>query len=123
MPTPDALFVASAVAQASYASFGSLADVDALVVKGKADFTSSLARRYQGQSVPSSEPFQAGLIRAAYQPDQLNGFSATLFQFRNSTQKVLAIRGTAGPADLLQDANLAITGFASDQLISLYRFY
>src|SRR5712692_3824689 len=123
MPNLDTFAKASAIAQASYAKFADdRDDVDVLVVPGNADFTSSLARRVLGLT-SNTDPFSQGIDRVAYQPDQVNGFSATVFRTQDTGKAVLSIRGTAGPADLLQDANLVITGFASDQLISLYRYY
>src|SRR5260370_27402195 len=123
MPAPDALLSASAAAQASYGLFNNRRlDVDTLAVAGEADFTTVLARRFDGFT-PNTEPFSGGLARVAYQTDQLSGFSATVFRARETGAAVLSIRGTAGPADFLQDANLVIIGFASDQLVSLYRYY
>jgi Ca2+-binding RTX toxin-like protein len=55
-------------------------------------------------------------------PDDLTGFSATVLKSA-SGQHSLAIRGTESFGDFIQDANLAISGFASAQFISLYRYY
>jgi Ca2+-binding RTX toxin-like protein len=123
MPNLDTFAKTSAIAQASYGKFADdRDDVDVLVVPGNADFTSSLARRFLGLT-SNTDPFSRGIDRVAYQPDEVNGFSATVFRTQDTGKAVLSIRGTAGPADLLQDANLVITGFASDQLVSLYRYY
>jgi hypothetical protein len=54
-------------------------DAESLAVRGTADFTSLLASRFLGLT-PDTEPFSGGFSRIAYQPDQLTGFSATVFR-------------------------------------------
>ncbi len=68
VPTPDALALASAAAQASYALFSDSAeDAESLAIRGNADFTPLLASRFLGFT-PNTEPFLGGFSRIAYQP-------------------------------------------------------
>ena len=58
-----------------------------------------------------------------------NGFSATVFQDRVTGRKVLAIRGTEIPSDIVNDVTLTdvlgigAAGFANNQGAELYRFW
>lgn len=125
MTTANDRYVPSAAAQAAYGEFGPTiaTDLASLAEEGKGDFTNVSAARFLGLT-QSSAPFTTGgLFRTAYEPEQPNGFSASVFQELNSGRKILAVRGTADLADFLQDAKLGLVGFVSDQAISLYRYY
>src|SRR4051794_30917344 len=111
----EQLYFEAATAQASYALFvGSLGpptaglDLNALVQVGQGEFVLSQAGQYLGLG-PNNELLPSGVVRIAHQADSLDGFSVTVFETRDG-QSVLAIRGTAGVTDLLQDAKLLVQG-------------
>ena len=57
-----------------------------------------------------------------------NGFSASLFQDKQSGQLVFSIRGTEIPLDITRDLfvtdlRIGIDGYASPQVLSLYRYF
>src|SRR5687768_4389795 len=118
-------YLAGIAAQAAYADFGPniATDLASLIEESKADFVETLASRFLGLT-PNATPFGAGgFLRIAHQPEQTSGSSATIFQQISTGKQILSIRGTADAADLIQDAKLGLIGFASDQAISLYRYY
>ena len=71
---------------------------------------------------------ELGWSIASYHPNDISGFSATLFA--NGTEKVLAIRGTeiGGPLNTYQDllktdlAEIGILGVAATQAVALFNY-
>jgi hypothetical protein len=58
-----------------------------------------------------------------YTANAVNGFSATVFQNKETGEVHLAFRGTeVGPADLWADAILAVNGAASNQIVELINY-
>lgn len=122
MPNVYRINHASSGAQAAYAAFADARDDGLSLITLGGGFGAPQADKFLGRS-PDSEPFGSGFIRIGHRPDDANGFSATVFRASGSQHAVLAIRGTNGPSDVFQDAQLAILGYASNQFISLYRYY
>lgn len=103
--------------QAAYADFPQpiIDPVPSLVGIGTGDFAEIEAQR--ALIAPLGLRIDASL------PNQADGFSATVFFNTADNTHVLAIRGSEGISDYIEDAKLSIVGFASDQTISMYRFY
>src|SRR5262245_674529 len=120
--------VAVATAQAAYSFFASQTgnpqlDLASLNNPDGGEFTEIFGRRFLGLDDSSGNPFGNGMIRIAYRGDELNGFSASVFRNVDTEQAYLAVRGSNGLADFIQDAKLSALGYASDQFISLIRYY
>jgi Ca2+-binding RTX toxin-like protein len=124
MTSLDRLTLAAATAQAAYGDFSaSVTSAELNELRADGEFTLQAGARFIGSIPDKSKPFNLGVVRVAYLPDQLNGFSATVFRDNATQQAILAIRGSNGISDFIQDAKIGVIGFASDQLISLYRYY
>src|SRR6185295_8120299 len=122
----DIVSFVAATAQAAYSNFanqGSEDDKTPLTDSSGGEFAGISADRLLGDNGTQNDPFGLGITRIAYTPDQSNGFSAAVFRRNDTGQAILAIRGTNGPVDLVQDAKLVVLGVATDQAISLYRYY
>src|SRR5262249_32675365 len=113
------------VAQAAYANFPNWPNArQALVEAGFGDFASSEAVRVLGEPEGASGTSMQGFVVQHHQPDDQSGFSATVFVDRSANRYVLAIRGTQGAVDILEDVNrIGVRGYASDQAVSLYRYF
>jgi hypothetical protein len=115
----------SKVAQASYSIFDAVGDPEsALTGRETGDFTDAQASRFLGLLSDPLVPQPQGLELRHHQPNDLSGFSATVFFDRSAGRYVLAIRGTEGLIDALEDVNrIGLQGYAGDQAVSLYRYY
>src|SRR6266446_2848159 len=102
MPSPDVLVLQGLAAQASYALLDRQAAIDALVQSGFGDMPTSSARRFLGLNNQGVEIEGRGLSLLSHTPNWLTGFSASLFQDKATGTPILAIRGSEGPADVLQ---------------------
>src|SRR5688572_4477057 len=103
-------------AQAAYAGPFSANPLPALVEPRTGEFTPAQALRFLGTAgSPNTE--------ILHQASDFNGFSATALRSPIDGRISLAIRGTNDTLDFIQDAKLGLVGFASDQAISLYRYY
>ena len=123
MSTADRIFTFALAAQSSYGLFDDVnTPLSALTEPERGDFSEIAARRFLGLSPATNEPFGTGFSVIAHKENESNGFSATVLESSNA-HHVLSIRGTEDAGDRLQDAKLALTGFAGDQAISLYRYY
>lgn len=113
-------FEFSRLSQAAYALFTS--DVspgavqNALIAVDAGDFTTKQAEAFTDADTGYT------LIPNSHQPDDAVGFSASLFQSNANGELTLAIRGTAGFIDLIQDSEILTRGFAEDQIYSLYNY-
>jgi len=122
MPDQFTFATAAATAQAAYGLFNSQSinlDLQALIDKKGGEFSSATGIRYLGSNNGFNAPFDAGLVRVAHLPDQVDGFSATVFRLNNTRQAILAIRGSNSASDFLQDVKLGVVGFANDQFIAI----
>ena len=116
----------SQLAQAAYAFFdpatfmGGSEPTFTLNLQGESNFTEREATDFLTR-YRLLHQFQAN--------GQLNGFSASLFQDKSSGKLVFAIRGTeftpsgVGPDLLLTDLRIGIDGYASPQVIAMYRYF
>lgn len=118
MPSPDILVRQVLAAQAAYALLDGPNTARALVQPGLGDMPQSAAERFLGL-IQSDQ----GLTLLTHTPNWLTGFSASVFRENATGLPILAVRGSEGPADFVQDAKLSLLGFANDQAISLYRYY
>src|SRR3954462_9585017 len=118
MPSPDVLVRQALAAQAAYALLDSQSATRALVQPGFGDMPQSTVERFLG--VVQSEQ---GVKLLSHTPNWLTGFSASVFEDTATGTPILAVRGSEGLADFVQDAKLSLLGFANDQAVSLYRYY
>ena len=116
----SAISLLSQASQAAYAPLNSRQDVQqVLKSSGQGDFTTEQAARFIGLS---GGP--AAFEVHHHQPNDLTGFSATVFFDRSTGGYVLSIRGTDGGPDYLENLfGVGARGYAGSQLVSLYRYY
>ena len=126
MATINQYFDFSLLAQSAYENLSGVAygDNDALKNRLAASGNDS------GFTAKQAELFTDGIngfsLRDHNPNGLLTGFSASLFESNaNPGEFTLALRGTepTDPRDLLSDTDLALTGLARDQIISMYRYY
>ena len=117
------------LAQASYGYFDAAtfagnggndpALIEKLRASGKGDFTEREATVFTSRY---------RLLHQFRDTSDSNGFSASLFQDKQSGQLVFSIRGTEIPLDvgldlLVTDLRIGVDGYASPQVITLYRYF
>jgi Ca2+-binding RTX toxin-like protein len=112
-------------AQGAYAQFGSPRTTEeALSEAGSGDFTTTQAQRFLVVPVGSAPSTSEGFVLLHHQPNQLSGFSASVFLDKAQNKYVLSIRGTEGLVDISEDVNrIGLRGFAGGQAVDLYRYY
>jgi Ca2+-binding RTX toxin-like protein len=124
---PNAIDLAklSAVAQSAYAAFeAGVSPLIAISNPQTANFVSLEAVKFLGVNADAGDLTSGGFEFRHHQPNDLIGFSASVFFDRSANKYVLGIRGTEGPADVAEDIRrIGIQGYAGDQLVSLYRYY
>src|SRR3954468_11432807 len=104
MPTPAALLPQVLAAQASYGLLNGQDTLQALIQSGLGDLPPAAARRFLGVG----EFIGQGLRLLDHTPNWLTGFSASVFRDTTTGKPILAIRGSEGPIDYLQDAKLSL---------------
>ena len=122
MPPPIPTFSTNAfAAQAAYGEFSidRTNDVRELTRVGKADFAPRQANEFL-RGHPSAGLGLTPVHQGSY---ALTGFSAVLFAENSSSSRILSIRGTDDPIDLIADREIALAGYARSQAVSLYRSY
>lgn len=123
MATLKEYFEFSQLAQASYALFNSGSALTVLQREG--GFTASQAREFLGLDESGASVAGKGytVVPNSHQPDDIiTGFSATVFRNNATNKLTIALRGTDGLQDILQDVDLARDGYAKDQIYSLYNY-
>jgi Ca2+-binding RTX toxin-like protein len=122
MGTAANLRLAALASQGSYAALlQELPILEELVRLETGTFTPLQARR--SFVVDPTDASSEKLERIDHLPNDPTGLSATLFLNRADGKHYLAIRGTDDAQDRLEDARLAVTGWAGTQFLSLYRYY
>ncbi len=116
------LHTSALLSQGSYAEFATHPlVVDALVERTKGDFSNVQAGN--AFVLHTSPPQFKGIELVHHHPNDHTGLSATLFFDRAQSKHYLAIRGTDDALDIPAGGQLVSSGFASDQFLSLYRYY
>ncbi len=122
MPTLKQLFEFSQLAQAAYAHLENGSPPSAFVNNDTAEFSLSQATVFLDDAT--------GYSLLHHQPNDPNGFSASIFRSNNTGEITIAFRGTEGPPlnnidprDIAADVDILTIGYARQQIISAYNYY
>ncbi|MCI0563015.1 MAG: hypothetical protein MN733_31445, partial [Nitrososphaera sp.] len=121
MPTLKQYFEFSQLAQAAYAHIENGLQATALVNVDTAEFTPRQANAFVDDAT--------GYTLLNHQPNDPSGFSASVFRSNETGQIVIAFRGTEGSprdldlGDIAADADILVTGYARQQIVSAYNYY
>ena len=119
-------FDLTSLAEASYVLFDKLkGDYSRATVENAIKNASDFEGRF---SASQASAFVNHWEVIHHQPDTASGFSATLFKSTDPGRQkpyVLAIRGTAGPQDLIavDFSDIVVDGLAIDQIVDLWNYW